>query len=440
MLSIFHIDALSITMMALISFVALCVGSFSLRYLKGDKRYAQFFLLMSAMVVSVFLMVSVDHMLLFALAWATSNALLVRLIMHKTSWSAAKNSGYVALKNFALGFVFLIAALAILFSQTNTFSIQEIISTYDLSGNMALTIAPIFLAMAAMSQSALWPFHKWLISSVNAPTPVSALMHAGLVNGGAFLLARFSPLFFQSPNILTALFVIGIVTAFLGTLWKMMQPDIKGMLACSTMGQMGFMVVQCALGLFPAAIAHLCWHGLFKAYLFLSSGGAAKEKRLDMEYPPKLTNFALALMCGLLGAYIFSLVSHKDLLAGDTTFVLIFVAFIAASQFALSLLKKINIISFATSILATGFMGGIYGASVFVFNAIFEGLNLVQPQALNIFHILGMIILGASWLSILFVRPIASKAWIKILYVKMINASQPHKKTVTGQRNNYKYI
>jgi len=129
-----------------------------------------------------------------------------------------------------------------------------------------------------MTQSAIWPFHTWLISSLNSPTPVSAIMHAGLINGGGFLLTRFAGLFVQSTGMLQVIFFLGLLTALIGTLWKLMQHDIKRMLACSTMGQMGFMIAQCGLGLFPAAIAHLCWHGLFKAYLFLSSGSAAHEK------------------------------------------------------------------------------------------------------------------------------------------------------------------
>ena len=108
-------------------------------------------------------------------------------------------------------------------------------------------------------------------------------MHAGLINGGGFLLARFAPMLAIQPPILNLIFIAGITTALLGTLWKLMQSDVKRMLACSTMGQMGFMIAQCGLGLFPAAVAHLSWHGLFKAYLFLSTGSAAKEKRLDLD-------------------------------------------------------------------------------------------------------------------------------------------------------------
>ena len=165
-------------------------------------------------------------------------------------------------------------------------------------------------------------------------------MHAGLVNGGGFLLARFAPLYVEHSILLTAIFVIGLATALLGTLWKLMQSDVKRMLACSTMGQMGFMLAQCGLGLFPAAVAHLVWHGLFKAYLFLASGGAAQEKRLDLGYPPKPATFFLALLCGVAGSLGFALTSAQSWFAGDTTLVLMVVAFLAASQFALPILRE----------------------------------------------------------------------------------------------------
>ena len=87
-------------------------------------------------------------------------------------------------------------------------------------------------------------------------------MHAGLVNGGGFLIVRFAPLYLNYPGILNIIFIIGLSTAIMGTLWKLMQSDIKRMLACSTMAQMGFMIAQCGLGLFSAAIAHIILHGL----------------------------------------------------------------------------------------------------------------------------------------------------------------------------------
>lgn len=257
---LFHVDNLSLIMMGLVGFVTLCVASFSSRYLNGDKKQTSFYINLITLALTIFLMVNADHIGLFLVSWAGSNFFLTRLMLHKSGWEAARQSSILALKNFGLGFVFLGTAFLLLYRATGMVSIRSIVSA-PIETSMAI-ISSLLLLLAAMTQSALWPFHRWLTSSLNSPTPVSSIMHAGLVNGGGFLLVRFAPLISKEPIVLGLIFVAGIATALIGTLWKLMQSDIKRMLACSTMSQMGFMVVQCGLGLFPAAIAHLCWHGL----------------------------------------------------------------------------------------------------------------------------------------------------------------------------------
>lgn len=438
---LFYIDVLSWIMMGLVGFVGLSVAAFSSRYLKGDGQYYNFFLLLGLMVFSVFIVVSANHILLFLAAWATSNALLVRLMIYKSGWQAALQSGMLATKAFGIGFISLSFAFGLLAFTSGEFTIQGLLNTSH--DPLILSIALSLIVIAAMTQSALWPFHKWLTSSLNSPTPVSAIMHAGLVNGGGFLLVRFAPFYFTMPDILTIILILGLVTAVLGTLWKLMQSDVKRMLACSTMGQMGFMIAQCGMGLFPAAIAHLCWHGLFKAYLFLASGSAAQEKRLDLGYPPSLKAFSLALMCGMAGAYVFILASGKDLFAGDTTLILIALAFIAGTQFALPIVKHASLALLPVAVIAAATLGGLYGFSVHGMETLLSPLGMVQPQAFNIFHVIAIGLLAVSWLSVLFFRkPESSKTypeWILKTYVRMLNASQPHPKTITAHRNHYQY-
>lgn len=437
--SLFHLDTLAIIMLALVGFVALNVALFSARYLKGDKAQGAFYLRLTLLVLTVFIMVSADHLLLFLGAWGAANYLLTRLMIHKYNWQAARESGKLALRNFGIGTAFLAAAFLVLYLQTGSASIQTILQT-PLPGAWGL-LAGAFLFGAAMTQSAIWPFHRWLLSSLNSPTPVSAIMHAGLVNGGGFLLARFAPLIVQQPRILMVIFILGLTTALIGTLWKLMQQDIKRMLACSTMGQMGFMMIQCALGLFPAAIAHLCWHGLFKAYLFLSSGAAAREKRLDLGYPPKLPVFMLALVCGLAGAWGFALTSHKELVA-DSTLFLTGVAFLGGAQLALPLLQPSAWKRLPLALLATTATGAIYGWSVYGIEALLAPMHIMVPQALGWIQITGFILLTLAWLFMLF-RPRGSRAaipeWATRWYVKMLNASQPAPETITAHHNQYQY-
>ena len=130
----------------------------------------------------------------------------------------------------------------------------------------------MLLVIAAAARCAVPPFSGWLLSSMTAPTPVSALMHAGLVNAGGFLLIRFAPVLEAAPVARAVAMLLGLFGAIYGVGIMMVRPDIKRSLAGSTVSQMGFMIASCGLGYFAAALWHLTAHGLFKAWLFLTAG------------------------------------------------------------------------------------------------------------------------------------------------------------------------
>lgn len=439
----FNFDPLAMIIVCLVAFIGLCVGSFAMRYLKGDRKYQAFFIQLALLIGSVSVMVGADNLILLFMAWCLSNVLLVMLMIHKSSWKAAKASGVLAFKNYVLGAACMGAAFALFYYVTGETSVQELVKTNHSAESLILTALSLLL-IGAMTQSAIWPFYRWLISSLNSPTPVSAIMHAGLVNGGGILLTRFALLYLQHSDLLTSIFVIGMTTALLGTLWKLMQSDVKRMLACSTMAQMGFMFAQIGLGLFPAAVAHLVWHGLFKAYLFLGSGGAAQEKRFDLRYPPKPLAFMCALVCGAVGSFGFAFASGKSWTAGDTTLVLMLVSFLSASQFALSILSGKTLKNLIPAFIFTTLFGLLYGGSVLLITWVMEPMQLMQPQPLNGFHMAGIFALILTWLTTLFssLYKKTSKlpAWMLKGYVAALNASQPAPSTVTSYRNQYTYI
>ena len=439
---IFQMDQLAIVMLVMVGFIALCVGFFSSRYLKGDTKYKDFYGTLSLLVTSVFMMVCAHHILIFLLTWGVSNALLVKLMIHKSSWKAARQSGILAGKNFLFGFIMISAAVSLLYGESGQTSLKAILR-FSYEPSILIFIA-VLLFLGAMTQSAIWPFNRWLNSSLNAPTPVSAIMHAGLVNGGGFLLCRFAPLYAELPSLLTVIFIVGLISALLGTLWKLMQSDVKRMLACSTMSQMGFMVMQCGLGLFPAAITHLCWHGFFKAYLFLASGSAVQEKKIDLGYPPSISVVLLSLMCGVGASFVFALTTHKAIFPSDTTLILLFIPFIAGSQFAMTMLREGPFRRLPVAFITTAAMGGVYGFSVGSIEGILKPMGMMYPQPLNIIHIGALILMLGLWLVILF-KPKLDETkkiytWALRLYVLMLNASQPNPKTVTAHRNHYQYL
>ena len=138
----------------------------------------------------------------------------------------------------------------------------------------ALTAIALLVTTAALTKSGQFPFHSWLPETMEAPTPVSALMHAGIINAGGALLLRFSPLIARSEASLLLLSLVGTVTLMLGMVSMWAQVKVKRTLAWSTVSQMGFMMVQCGLGVYPAAALHMVGHGFYKARSFLGTGTA----------------------------------------------------------------------------------------------------------------------------------------------------------------------
>lgn len=435
------LDGLSLTMNMLIFFVSAIVHQFSRRYLSGDSAYRRYFLSLTAITLTASIMVCADNLLLLWAAWTASNFLLVSLMVHKKTWQAAKKSGELALKSLSLGSLSLLAAFIFLYEASGSFSI-DFINNQSMIGQSPWLIAILFLiTMTALIQSAQWPFHTWLTSSLNSPTPVSALMHAGLVNGGGFILVKFSPLFLSAPLMLTVIFTVGAVTTITGTSWKLLQTDIKRMLACSTMAQMGFMMMQCGLGLFPAAIAHLCWHGLFKSFLFLNAGSAIQSKHMvSQKSTHDLPAFLLACLGGILGAYCFALVSEKAIFTLQPTTFLVGFAFISGAQFAYTLLRNGNIIKRLIPTFALVAVAGVfYGESIYFIESFLPAFSAKELPSLSPFNIVVFALFFILWLGMslnIMRRFERTRIWAKI-YMSLLNGSQPHPSTITTSRKSY---
>ncbi|HAU1192430.1 TPA: oxidoreductase [Legionella pneumophila] len=440
---LFHVSTLSLLLTTLILFISFIIHRFSMRYMHGDRNYRRYFFNLSSITLSTVVMALADNFLLFWFAWTASNLLLINLMIHKSQWEAAYNSGLLALKALLPGSFFLLTALGILFSTNNTMSIEILTSKTSNESSVEVAVALGFITLAAMTQSAIWPFHRWLMSSLNSPTPVSALMHAGLVNGGGFLVVKFAPLFVTYDNLLAILFIFGAVTAFLGSVWKLLQWNIKSMLACSTVAQMGFMMMQCGLGLFPAAIAHLCWHGLFKSYLFLNSGSVIQQNKYQLiSRPKKWKALMIAIVGGLSGTYGFALITGRPILSLQTTSFLLGFAFIAGTQLTLSLIAQEQQLKKVVMTLMLVFTIGVfYGASIHLVESVLPAFKSLPDYQLNASQGLTLIIFFIIWIVFnlgLFKKIQETKIW-DWFYVQMFNASAPHSKTITTNRSTYYY-
>ena len=410
----------------------------------GDSLYNIFFWHMFKLVLSVCIIAIADNTILFLSAWFYCNWVLTKLMIHKATWKAAQASGKLVLHNSILGSISIASAFGIFYILTKSLSIQYIV-THTKHSWLSL-IALTFLLIGVMRQSAIWPFHRWLISSLNSPTPVSALMHAGIINAGGLLLIRFAPLYLQDQIILNTIFIIGLISALIGCLWKLMQHDIKRTLACSTMEQMGFMLIQCGLGLFGSALAHLYCHGLFKAYLFLNCSNSTQEKKINTNQQFHLPSFLLAVTCGIFSSYIFATMHHISLSSLDAKIIILTIVAIANSQLALIILGQESIKNLPLAIITTATITTLYGTIVYICDLIIKPLDLMQSQPLNNIHIIGLIILTFAWLFMLHLKYYnnVTKHNVSNLllywYVKTLNYSQPDPKTITPCRKGYDYV
>jgi NAD(P)H-quinone oxidoreductase subunit 5 len=275
-------------------------------------------------------------------------------------------------------------------------------------------------------------------------------MHAGLVNGGGLLLSRFALLFFDQSFVLNLLFLFGFITLVLGGIWKLIQTDIKRMLACSTMTQMGFMIMQCGLGLFSAGLAHLCWHGLFKAFLFLQAGSTiGEQKRNEKERTASIGRILTASVCGAFGACGFIIGSDFSFSFNDTTIVLLFFAWIAATQIGNTILETMPLFSdqryshpifFLLFAISTCSISGFaYGSTIKCIESLAPA-EMFQPQPFHSIHLVSLLVVFLIYLAMnlkSFIK-YEQSIWWKIFYVRMLNASQPNSATITPQRNQYK--
>lgn len=275
---ILFLDALSIIMAALIGFIGWVIIRYSKNYLDGNPRQGTFFQWLGATLGSVFLLVLAGNLILLLFAWIASSLALHHLLAFNSDRPAALVSARKKFVFSRIADLCLITATVLLYREFQTLDLPILLelarqqSHLTTSGN--LHFALLLLAFGAMLKSAQFPFHTWLPDTLETPTPVSALMHAGIISAGGFLLIRLSPLMVLSPHTLNLIACIGACTALFGSIVMLTQTSIKKSLAYSTVAQMGYMMLQCGLGAFSLATLHLVAHSLYKAHTFLSSGSA----------------------------------------------------------------------------------------------------------------------------------------------------------------------
>jgi len=270
-------DGVAAIMLLLVSFVGWVVLRYAATYLDGEDRQGEFTAWLCTTLASVMLLVQAGHLLLLLLAWVATSLSLHRLLLFYPTRVEAQRAARKKFLTARLGDLALLMAAALLGAGYGTGDLA-LISEAAEAGNMPATVpwAAGLIAFAAILKSAQFPAHGWLTEVMETPTPVSALLHAGVINAGGFLLIRFADVMLLAPGVLAVLVMIGGFTAVFGGLVMLTQSAVKTSLAWSTVAQMGFMIMQCGLALFPLALLHIVAHSLYKAHAFLASGGAVQ--------------------------------------------------------------------------------------------------------------------------------------------------------------------
>jgi len=271
-----RIDELTAIMLFTISSIGLVVSRFAIRYLDADVAQRRFSTWLAFALAAVLVLVLASNLLVFFAAWVATSHALHQLLTIYGDRPAARMAARKKFVISRMGDAFLAVSFIWIYQTFGTFELAEIFAQAEqlTDAERSSRVLPIavLIVLGAMTKSAQLPVHSWLPETMEAPTPVSAMMHAGIINAGGFLVIRMSPLIVHAPAALSILAVIGALTAVFGSVVMLTQTDVKKKLAFSTVSQMGFMMLQCGVGAFSAATLHLVGHSFYKAHGFLSAG------------------------------------------------------------------------------------------------------------------------------------------------------------------------
>jgi NAD(P)H-quinone oxidoreductase subunit 5 len=269
-------------MALLVQALGTVIGAFSARYLQGEPGQPRYVAALAGVLAAVHVLLLADHWLVLIAAWSAVGLALQQLLCFYPDRPFALLAVHKKRIADRVADVLLVAAAALAWSQVGSGSLSDLKA--HLAGGEAsifLQLSAVCLVLAVILRTALLPVHGWLIQVMEAPTPVSALLHAGVVNLGGFVLISFAPLLEAAPLARGLLVVFGLGTAALAGLVMITRVSIKVRLAWSTVAQMGFMVLECGLGLYTLALLHLIGHSLYKAHTFLASSSVVRHSKLQ---------------------------------------------------------------------------------------------------------------------------------------------------------------
>lgn len=435
---LFVVDGVTAIMWVVATFLSGIVHSYSRRYMAGERYVDRFFLRLLGFTLAVGALVAADHVALFTAAWLAMGLMMASLIGHVRDWKQARAAGRMARRYFLASSGLIGAALGLLALTTGTTTISGILGSAGTLPGSVTYAAVGALLLAALIQSALFPFHGWLLSSMTAPTPASALMHAGFANAGGILLTRFAPLFADELVVMSLIVAVGALSALLGQALLLVQPTVKRKLGASTLAQMGFMILQCGLGFFAAAVTHLILHGFYKAFLFLSSGAAVEQMSPEKAHRPRLdaSGLAISLVTAVGGGVLFALLTGKGT-ALDSGLVLALVVALTTLHAARDLLRQQALspaVRFGGLPLVVLAAVGLYATLFTAISTLMADVPMIHaPTELTLVHVA----VSALFVGAYVVTELGWHRNSDRLYVALLNMSTPAPSTVLTRKEDY---
>lgn len=361
-------NQLTATLMLLVCTVGAVVQSFSLRYLQGDPTAPRFAGAAHVVVAAMAVVCTSATVTALVGAWVIAGVAFVVVLGCRRDLPGVRAATRRTARMLATGDVGLVVALVVIWVRAGNI---DLVSPGVLRGAVGqlgawTTLVAVLVAMAALSRSAQGPFGRWLPGTVSAPTPASALLHAGVVNGGGILLVRLGVLSGGSMSVMVGVLVVAGLTTTVATALMTHKPDVKGSLVFSTMSQMGFMVAECAVGAYLAAVVHLIGHGLYKATLFFGSGSQVPRAATAPIEPAPATPLVarVALSLAATAAAVGAMTAIPGMLAhrGAVVLLVFAVATAASASWAWSGRRPVSIswsVLWATAMLAAGALYGL---------------------------------------------------------------------------------
>ena len=269
----FVADGLAVLLTAIAAVIGSLAVIFSVDYMHGEAQLGRYYFLVLFFIGAMTGLVLSGNLLFTFFFWEITALCSYGLISFYNDDPKAVAAGMKALMMTQVGGVGLLAGALIAFAHLGSLQISDLLASAAALPGSALAWIGFSFLTAAAAKSAQFPFHTWLPDAMEAPTPVSALIHAAtMVNAGIYLLARFYPAFESVPGWTTAVLLVGLLSALLSSLSALTANDLKRVLAYSTVSQLGYMVYAIGAGGILASQFHLLSHAVFKALLFLAAG------------------------------------------------------------------------------------------------------------------------------------------------------------------------